>query len=377
MKIAILTQPLWFNYGGILQNYALQQTLKEMGHVVYTIDIQPSLRYRITPKHLISYFIRLFKRYILKDKTVKASWNPRFTNKTISYISQNTLRFVSNNIDTTEKINPSDLTIIAKKYCFDAYVVGSDQVWIPSYYPNAFIPFDKRVGIKRVFYAASAGNKSWLDDERIRNMALHYISLFNGISVREKELMCKFQKYSDLPISHVLDPTMLLDKDAYMKFVGTNNKSGSFIYTYILDKAPFKTEVINSIADSLKAPVITGTPAVFYEDIDKNNKHDAVYEPIENWLSNYYYSDYIVTDSFHGTAFALLFNKQFVVIANKERGMDRFTSLLNLFNLSHRIITSIEQLENVVAQPIEYASINTKLQELREYSIRFIRESLA
>lgn len=376
MKIAIITQPLWFNYGGILQNYALQKSLENMGHEVYTIDLQPDLSYKINPKHIASFLIRLVKRFVFRNKNVKISWNPDVTNSTIKIISKNTSLFIKNNIKTTPEIDVSKIRKIAEQYSFDAYVVGSDQVWIPSYYPIAFIPFDNRSGVKKVFYAASAGNTSWMDDVSIRDSAFGLIKEFDGISVREESLRVKFTQYSEIPITRVLDPTLLLEKEKYIQFV-KEEKNSRYLFTYILDQSSAKNSIIEKVGVETGLNVIAGTPSVPYQAIRRDNKESTVYASVEDWLTHYYYADFIVTDSFHGTVFSILFNKQFVVIVNKERGLDRFSSLLDEFNLSDRIVTDVESISDVLRNQINYNEVNNKIITRRAESIQFIKDSLS
>lgn len=376
MKIGILTQPLWFNYGGILQNYALQIALKRLGHEVYTINRQPSLSYKLTLKHIISFFYRFMKRFFLGRSYVQITWKPGVSRQIYNYISKNTLKFVSSNISITESVYPNELKDLVRQYQFNAYVVGSDQVWISSYFPEAFIPFDNRCDIKKIFYAASSGLESWLDNEKIRNKALKMTANFNAISVREKSLVDKFSLYSSRTIYHVLDPTLLLEKSDYMKFVTHDDSQNAFIFSYILDNNSYKTEIVNKLSKALGLEIVSGTPKYSYINVPKNQINNAVFEPVENWLSNYYSSDFIITDSFHGMVFSLIFNKQFLVIGNKERGLDRFLSFLEDFGLEERLIINVDDIEALSYKQINYNLINKRIADRREYSIRFLNESL-
>lgn len=376
MKIGILTQPLWFNYGGLLQNYALQKVLQRMGHEVYTIDRQPDMKYSYSPIHMAGYIVRLIKRYIFFNKNIKTSWNPNVSKSTFMYISQNTLEFVKNNITTTCPVSSSQLSEIAARYMFDAYVVGSDQVWIPSYYPEAFIPFDSRVGVKKIFYAASSGDESWMDSEMIRESALKMLSGFCGISVREKSLQKRFNEISKLECEHVSDPTLLLDREDYINLLDENSEYTDHIFTYILDTNDFKQRIIEAVEECLKLDVHSGTPTLSYNNAQKTDIDEAVFAPVESWLQHYYNASFVVTDSFHGTVFSLIFNKQFLVIGNRERGLDRFTSLLDDYGLSNRIVTSLDEVKELVNTTIDFNTVNRKMREKKIKSLDFLTNSL-
>src|SRR5690554_1564864 len=161
MKIGILTQPLHYNYGGLIQAYALQKVLKDMGHEVYTVD----LPFRKTfYKKLRRMGSRLFHKYLLGKKELHV-FNNQPKNKEQKVIEQHTRKFINENITLTEHISLVEKINRLKKYKFNAYIVGSDQVWRPMYSPGLstfFLDFTKNGNnIKRIAYAASFGTDKW------------------------------------------------------------------------------------------------------------------------------------------------------------------------------------------------------------------------
>jgi hypothetical protein len=164
MKIGILTQPLHTNYGGLLQAYALQTVLKRLGHYdVWTVDIWKN------PDNYIFYFRisrsiikRLMLRYLFRKPVAVNVW-PRAKFK--SLISQHTQRFINENIRTTSKIDSTAKLSLLTNYGFDAYIVGSDQVWRPRYSPcltHFFLDFlNDKDPTKRIAFAASFGVENW------------------------------------------------------------------------------------------------------------------------------------------------------------------------------------------------------------------------
>ncbi|MCG8035060.1 MAG: polysaccharide pyruvyl transferase family protein, partial [Candidatus Thiodiazotropha taylori] len=136
MKIGILTQPLHNNYGGLLQAFALQVVLKRLGHEVWTVDfwkVDRKKDLRFYPRIIKSILIRAVQRYLLGRSVSVWVWPTNSNNKKFT---RHLRRFVEENIKTTSKINKSPQLSLLKEYHFDAYVVGSDQVWRPEYSPN-------------------------------------------------------------------------------------------------------------------------------------------------------------------------------------------------------------------------------------------------
>lgn len=113
-----------------------------------------------------------------------------------------------------------------------------------------------------------------------------------------------------------------------------------------------------------------------FNDVGPNGLQFCVFPPVEDWLKGFRDSDYVITDSFHGTVFAIIFNKPFITILNRERGVDRFNTLLGLFGLSDRLITSHDELERIINKPIDFKMVNQRLHEEKIKSIDFLNRHL-
>ncbi|MGL4747038.1 MAG: polysaccharide pyruvyl transferase family protein, partial [Shewanella sp.] len=185
MKIAILTQPLHNNYGGLLQAFALQKYLKEQGNEVMTVDFvwNHKLRY-FGIKSIIG---NIFRKYILRRKIISIF---PISNEQKRRIGQHTDKFTAEYIRTTQKIYSVDEMPYIKNYQFDAYVVGSDQVWRPAYSPGMaafFLSFlNKRDDAKRIAYAASFGvdNCNEFSQEALKEYSF-LLKRFDAVAVRE------------------------------------------------------------------------------------------------------------------------------------------------------------------------------------------------
>lgn len=374
MKIGILTQPLKTNYGGILQNYALQTVLKRMGHEVWTIDRQIELPWFIKVGSMVKrFFLKLFNRN-LKVRI----W---INKKEFSIITQNTRQFVNNHIQITEKVtNSKQLVEIHKKYKFDAYIVGSDQVWRPKYSPNIrneFLDFVKDDELtKKIAYAVSFGVDSWEFSEEETQECAELAKRFDFISVREDSGVKLCKDYLGVNAIHVLDPTMLLRKEDYIELIkksGVSDSNGD-LFVYLLDRDKQKKAFIDKVAKEKRLKTFEVMPNIRWEEKIETEKVDfkeSVFPPIEKWLKGIIDAKFVITDSFHGTVFSILFNKPFIVLENRGRGNERFVSLLSLFSLNMQIF-DIEQINNY--ENVDWKFVNQMLENLRKSSVDFLKK---
>ena len=142
----------------------------------------------------------------------------------------------------------------------------------------------------------------------------------------------------------LLDPTMLIDLDDYTSLVEKENieQSPGTLFTYILDKDSEKLKIIDDIVDTYNLKPFSVMPLKNFSEPGKKDIYDYVFPAPEKWIIRFMDAQFVVTDSFHGILFYILFNKLFISIANKGRGLTRFTSLLKLFHLEDRLIFSFE-----------------------------------
>ncbi len=378
MKIGILTQPLHKNYGGILQNYALQKILKDMGHKVWTID-------RNFNSHWYSKYASIIKRILLKPFNRNAPIRVRPTKKEEEIITQYIRAFIKNHIQTTEKITTTkQLTRLHQKYAFEAYIVGSDQVWRPRYSPcltNYFLDFvENDHEIKKIAYAASFGVDEWEFTQEQTKECAQLAKQFHAISVREDSGVELCKKYLDVDAVHLLDPTLLLRKEDYLSLINnaSTTPSKGDLFVYILDEDEKKTNIVNEVAKQKNLTPFELLPKQFLIEADKNEIEKCILPPIEQWLRAFVDAEFIITDSYHGAIFSIIFEKPFLAIGNEDRGLTRFTSLLNLFDIENRLIYFPIKLTNysIIDKAIDYSHVNSLHQEEKEKSINFLSSSL-
>lgn len=365
MKIAILTLPLHINYGGIIQCYALQTILERLGNEVQVLT---------RPRYGRSYYIiyplavckRLLKRFVLGKKVaiLKAPHQ---------IIRQHTDRFIHQYIH--QYIQREWTAQIASH--FDVIVVGSDQVWRPLYYQpieEAFLSFLGDADIKRVAYAVSFGVDHCEYTEEQRELCSSLLKKFDAISVRESSGVQLCQEYFDTKAVQALDPTLLLSADDYRALIkkGKTQPSKGNLLVYMLDQTKEKEALVDRIAQAKGL-----TPFWMNSDIDDETLplKQRIKMPVEQWLRSFDDAKFVLTDSFHGCVFSIIFRKQFLAIGNKERGLSRFQSLLTLFSLQDRLILSPDEYKSNLSS-IDYDQVQAQLQFLQAQSLSFLKTNL-
>lgn len=364
MRIAILTIPLNANYGGILQAYALQTTLEKLGnHEVVVLD-NPYLL-KMPPKFLrpFVYAMRLVGRKLgmyhgnIKKEVAKNTY------------CANTYHFVNANIHEYFINSLKDIP----KNRFDAIVVGSDQIWRSYFFhlyfgemPDAFLRFTEGWNIKRIAYAPSFGVEKWEYSEAETLECKKYIRKMDAVSCRETkgvEMCCNYLDCDT--VKHVIDPTMLLTKIDYQKFVTKNSGNSNKLLVYVMDSDSDKQILVDTIAKERTL------------EISSIYQKGVVSPPsVEYWLQQFENAECVVTDSFHACVFSIIFGKEFIVYGNKNRGMSRFTSLLKMFGLEDRLVLSSDEYKSkqISSSIIE---AQKKLEILRSESIDWLKSALS
>lgn len=375
MRIAILTQPLRYNFGGILQNYALQTVLRRMGHEVVTLD-PPRYHCKWWWQYLIFIFRHIITRYIRKnrDVTVLTEW---LHDKETKTLGTNTFKFIDYYIQRKEYRN---LRQEIKGSDYDAYIVGSDQTWRYRYNRcrilDMFLDFTKGWKVKRIAYAASFGTNEWEGNEETTKTCREDIKNFDLITVRESSGIDICKSVFSVEAHHVLDPTLLLNKEDYMKLEkrtkNLDTKDGE-LYLYILDENEENKKLANDIASS------KGMKSFTYHSNLTDCQHQHTLEehmqsPVELWLSGFDQAKVVLTDSFHACVFSIIFRKQFYLYGNTDRGMARYSSLFNMLGINNRIVKTIKDIKNI--QDIDYDIVYDKLRSLQQKSTDLLKISL-
>ena len=375
MKIAILTQPLHTNYGGNLQNFALQKVLTDMGHEPVTIDRHHTVKLRTKLK--LGYFKNLLMHFL--KGTPKPLWKSYFSSqKEQAYLRQDITAFIDAYITKTPRLySDKAVQAIFKENNFEAVIVGSDQCWRPMYSPNIYtyyLDFLKdNIEIKKLAYAASFGTDQWEYTEEQTARCKKLIQQFDLVTVREKAAVNLVAEKLNKDAEFVLDPTLLLSKEDYIElFVGKNLPDNKGIYTYILDDSDWKNQVVETAKETLGLPQFS----------NQHNEHALNIKripSIEGWIKGFADADFVITDSFHGTVFSIIFNKPFISLVNVSRGASRFESILGEFDLMQRLASDFDQqyIEALIEEAIAYDGVNQKLDALRSHSKEVLNAALS
>ena len=232
---------------------------------------------------------------------------------------------------------------------------------------------------KRIAYAASFGVDEWEFSEEETFICKDLLKLFDGVSVRENSAVALCEKYFNRSdVIHVLDPTMLLEKEDYIRIVEKEKepKSPGNLFCYILDGSSEKKQIIEFIASQISAVPFTQMPKceITYENL-RDRLEDCVYPSVTAWLRAFMDAEMVITDSFHGCVFSIIFNKPFWVIGNHSRGMARFDSLLSMFGLEGRLM-STDSIPVELSSPIDWDRVNTIKKDWQEKSYNFLERNL-
>ena len=273
--------------------------------------------------------------------------------------------FINNNIQTLKVKAPLSLSQLPE---YDIYIVGSDQVWRPKYSPcltNFYLDFLGQKDVKRIAYAASFGVDEWETDPKTTEIIRPLIKKFDKITVREKAAVKLCRDYLDVDAELMPDPTLLLTKEDYLSLAdkGVSLKPGDkYIACYILDENEDERAFIDRISTDKELPI---------KNLGSFNWTDGK-ESIEQWISDIANAEFVITDSFHGTVFSLIFQKDFVAIQNTSRGVSRLISLLEELGLLDHLVESNSLSTHFFATPVNYRIVSEKLEHKRIKGLCFL-----
>ena len=357
MRVAIVTLHRVYNYGSVLQAYATQKLFEKRGHDAIIIDyITPQrTKWRLfwekgaDGQSSIIYRIAKIGSLILKEKTFG--------------------RFVRTRLNLTKKyITSEDLEKAPPKA--DIYVTGSDQTWNSQYNEGIdrgffldFIPEESR----RIAFVSSFG-KTELDKGEIGETK-RLLSRYEKISVREDSAVKIVRDLGlDSPV-HLVDPTLMLDKEEWMKITSPRLVKEPYLILMLLyNEDNHATEYARKIADE-KGLILVKISWELKKPpfVDQLFTHRSP----SDFLSLFLYADFVVTNSFHGLAFSLNMQKQFVIVPRTEFN-SRIESLLRLVGQSDRLVTSQENAIIESRETIDYSQIDICIKKEREKAVEFL-----
>lgn len=363
------------NYGQLLQCYALQKYLRDLGHEAFLIRYRDMSKPQSEPLYqkIVKAFnpIKLYKfvRSKIIVKYVKNNINRNFDSFRNEYIISTPIIYQS--IDELRNCFPKA----------DLYITGSDQVWHDSLL-NAntaayFLDFGKDA-TKRISYAASAGRKYELAE---RNIFVNYLKKFSAVSVRENSLkdLCL---ESGINACVSIDPTLLLKVELYKAIEKPLQVPQKYAFIYYLNVEKSSEIYLKSILEYLneKKLILKSVSASGYipaRELIKTSKN--IYATIPEWLYLIDNAECVFTTSFHGTVFAILYHKPFLTIPLNNCHKDgnvRFQTLLTSLGLENRIFNPNISVSKQMNQQIDWKEVDRRLYELRQSSLDFLKRNL-
>lgn len=364
MKVSVITLHKVFNYGSILQAYATQTVFKRLGCEVEIVDYISEQR---TNKRLFlsvpsGYEDLVFKKYLyLMAKAFSVLMKKKaFGGFIKKYIHLSPRKYIT--VDDLRKNPPIS----------DIYVTGSDQVWNSTYNEGVdaafFLDFALN-GKKRIAYVASFGKSSLTVDEI--EPTTNFLQKYTAISVREDAAVQIVERLG-FTAECLIDPTLQIDKNDWIKIASERLVKKSYLILMLLyNEDNHATEYARKIADAKGLKLVKLSWDLFKPSaVDKLMTHRSP----QNFLSLFYYADFVVTNSFHGLAFSINFNKEFIIVPRNEYN-SRIESLLRLTGLESRMVSSWEGC-NVMDTIIEYSSVNQILQHERKKATDFLEKQL-
>lgn len=358
MKIGILTFHNAYNFGAVLQGYAMQHYLVSEGHEVEFINYT-------NPQVALSY--HQFRREFFSLRHPRSSF---YTFLKSIYRTKLYRRF-KKNVENILKISSAKTTTHHYNFNdYDCIIIGSDQLWskkITKDFDYFYCAKFNYGNIKKVIgYAISINQQSFTDDGSAE--VQKFLPNFFALSVRESSSVRLLSKISDKTIYKTIDPTFLINKKEWLNNVMPVAEKDYILVFPILNAS----EVISQsqiIARRLKKELVIVEPIASVSQYTKYKKLTHPFEFI-SYIAN---ADMIITSSFHGTAFSLIFEKDFYVLGDDSTNV-RMRSFLNELNLLNRIVKSADSID--VEDHIDYLKVDKILSEKILYSKTFLNQAL-
>ncbi len=375
MKVGIITFHRVNNYGAVLQAYALQKTIRRLGFDCEIID------YRRKNVRDIFLWQRNKAGSLLKGRPDRQPYtNAEFIRMVCDTIFFNNRKVAAKfnafrkHLPMSRPVNSDSVRQLNREY--DLFLSGSDQVWncgrvyLDKNYFLDFVEDDNRKGS----YAASFGIKSVPDKYRAEYKVL--LSAYRYLSVRESAGADIIRELTGREANVVLDPTLLLDKGEWSRLIGDGRRIKPAVVVYMLEYSEALLDFARGLSQRTGCPVHL-LKKTFGHRLNEDYRTDV--GPLE-WLKELKEAEYVVTNSFHGVAFSINFNKQFYVEIARERirgaMASRIEDILTAFQLTERLISPENAGSMDITEGIDYGKVNRRLEELRADSCSYLEEML-
>lgn len=362
MKVGVITFHSANNYGATLQTWALQKVLKDYGVDAGVIHYHPDIIDRLyDPMGDTQGLKRQMKKFML---SLRAPLSLERYNKFQSFLKQH-FQLIGD-FRTYEELRTAKLKL-------DGYITGSDQVWnaahIGGFDPAYYLDFAEPEA-KKVSYAASVGS-DYIPSKYKEDMK-NSLSTYSGISVRESSIKSEVQDLTEAPVEVVLDPTMLLVKEDYEEIKVESPIKQPYILVYMIERNPQVISFANKISIALGIPMIYRRPTKGFV----NGLPSFYTATAGDFIGLIEGAQCVITNSFHGTVFSILYEKPFVSMLHSDTG-SRTVDLLTSLGLQSHILYDVNDFEEYSMFQINNPmALHARIDALKKSSSRFLIKSL-
>lgn len=362
MKIKTITCHDVYNVGASLQAYALSEYLRQQGHEVENINYKPPYlqHYRLSGVTNPVYDKPVL-REIYQILKFPGRLKGRFSKRKKVFDD-----FTEHYLPVTEKKYTSNQELKSQVPEADLYIAGSDQIWNPLFQngkdPAFFLQFAPE-NIRKISYAASFAVDSLAEEDKKRMK--HWLHYFDAISVREKSGVSLLREMG-VEGEHVCDPVFLLLRSEWELFA-TDSPYKSYLFVYDFDNSSIVQSIAKNIAEKKNLKIVSVFPWKEADCICKNIGPKEFIGLIQN-------AEIIISNSFHATAFSLIFHKEFYVLNRQEKINTRMRDLLEDMGLQDHLVASIEEVEK--ATEAEWSQIDKRLENMMDCSKMFLKKEM-
>jgi hypothetical protein len=369
-NIGLITFYRPINHGAVLQALSLQKVLNGMGYQAELIDYRfPRIeRYRRIFRPEEYRALLSHPKKVLRRVCADALYGP-------ARIAQRRAfeRFTHSWLRLSERMYTTKDALA--EYCqqYDIYVVGSDLVWNPEMTEGldsvCFLDFvQDKVNKRLISYASSIGTEQV--GEQYLPLYRKMLKNFDAISVREASAVRILQPLTSTPVTHVLDPSLLTTAEDWYEMIPPIPKQNKYVLSMMLEYSPLLIRTVAELADKENLEIVHLDLKNYYGNRKTTSVYSAGPDEFLMWISG---AEHVVTNSFHGCAFALIFHRELWCIPHTLRGV-RMTELLNSLGLSERIVT--DEKAAIHSETIDYQAVEKRLRGRRDTSMQYLYRAL-
>jgi hypothetical protein len=361
-KIGLLTYHYAHNYGALLQAFSLQNTIKCLGYDSEFINFELQHIKKGYPVFMVTRTTLLI--------TLKSICYSLITLPLRLYRRRNFDSFINNWLKVSERKLNIHEKIDSEELGYHKYICGSDQIWNPylnNYVcPIYFLAFEKNSS-KKIAYAPSFGKKHI--ESKYHSEISQYLSQIDYLSCREEDGVNIIKGMIGKTVPQLIDPVFLTKKQQWKEVLKCRgNSKEKYILVYAMEENLEMVEYAKKLSKNLGMKIYN--IASLYYKYTKVGTTKFTVSP-QSFVNIFYKAEYIITNSFHGTAFSIIFNKKFIVFPHSTHN-SRLESILHLTNLTSRYVSNAVNIE----ENINYVAVNRIIEKERQKGIEFLRQAI-